>query len=307
MILHHVYANKSNLGDWLSALGIQSLLPEFTIREYLCDEPFVEKTLAALEKADPSDAVIIGGGGLFMDYFRPFWEGFLNIGGRVPFFIWGAGLCDHKKGATRISLDILSRVIDKSRLCVVRDELTREYLSDVSVQGPAACPSLMMISEPSSPGFGVLHVVNYGIAGEKAYGAMRKTAETFAKNSGRPYREVNNRIHPGDREALNRILSLYADSDIIVSSALHGCIIGSAMGKKVLAVSGDWKIESFMGMAGLKDWVIDIDYLEELDSKISELPEQQNCLNRLAPFRDQNRNIADNIRAILQAAPPGKC
>ena len=44
-MIHHVYANRSNAGDWLSALGIQRLLAPLPVTEHLCDEPFVEETL----------------------------------------------------------------------------------------------------------------------------------------------------------------------------------------------------------------------------------------------------------------------
>ena len=82
-MIHHVYANQSNVGDWLSARGIQSLLAPRAVTEHFCDEPFVPATLAALSKAGPEDFIVIGGGGLFMEYFGPFWEGAEQIRTRV--------------------------------------------------------------------------------------------------------------------------------------------------------------------------------------------------------------------------------
>src|SRR5688500_18355984 len=96
-MIHHVYANRSNIGDWLSALGIQSLLGSRPVIEHLCDEPFVAETLAALSACTADDLIVIGGGGLFMDYFTPFWEGFRQIADKVPFCIWGTGYCDLKR------------------------------------------------------------------------------------------------------------------------------------------------------------------------------------------------------------------
>ena len=75
-MIYHVYANQSNAGDWLSARGIQALLAPREVREHLCDEPFVPQTIAALERATEEDFIVIGGGGLFMDYFEPFWKSF---------------------------------------------------------------------------------------------------------------------------------------------------------------------------------------------------------------------------------------
>ena len=84
MTLHHIFANKSNIGDWLSAKGIQSLLSR-KVTEHFCDRPFVKKTLSELARASAKDFIIIGGGGLLMDYFTPFWQGFRKVAARVPF------------------------------------------------------------------------------------------------------------------------------------------------------------------------------------------------------------------------------
>src|ERR1043165_8456109 len=99
-MIHHVFANKSNIGDWLSAQGIQRLLGVPVI-EHLCDEPFVPETLEALRELKANDLIVIGGGGLFMDYFVPFWEGFREIASRVPFCIWGVGYCHIKREDSR--------------------------------------------------------------------------------------------------------------------------------------------------------------------------------------------------------------
>ena len=83
-MIHHVYANQSNVGDWLSAQGIQSLLDPLQVKEHFCDAPFVPDTLKHLAKATERDFILIGGGGLFMDYFAPFWEGFREVATRAP-------------------------------------------------------------------------------------------------------------------------------------------------------------------------------------------------------------------------------
>src|SRR6266850_1555870 len=139
-MIHHVYANQSNAGDWLSARGIQSLLAPREVREHLCDEPFVPQTIAALERATADDFIVIGGGGLFMDYFEPFWKSFQKIAPRVPFAIWGAGACDMKLEPSRPRLELVSKIIRQSRLCKVRDELTRNIFSDCHLPPPVICP-----------------------------------------------------------------------------------------------------------------------------------------------------------------------
>ena len=86
-MIYHVYANQKNIGDWLSARAIQLLIGGGPVVELFCDGPYVKQTLAVLANAGPGDLVVIGGGGLFMDYFVPFWEGFLPIAPRVRFCI----------------------------------------------------------------------------------------------------------------------------------------------------------------------------------------------------------------------------
>lgn len=60
----HVFATKSNIGDWLSARGIQQhLLDSFQIKELYCDSPCVDDTVKFLSGLSANDFVIIGGGG----------------------------------------------------------------------------------------------------------------------------------------------------------------------------------------------------------------------------------------------------
>ncbi len=71
-MIYHIYANRSNIGDWLSARGIQKLLAPLPIIECLCDEPFVEETLQSLSKASAKDIIIIGGGWFINGLFYSF-------------------------------------------------------------------------------------------------------------------------------------------------------------------------------------------------------------------------------------------
>lgn len=124
-MIHHVFANRSNIGDWLSAKGIQRLLQAAPVTEHLCDEVFVAQTLDALNRLEPSDLVLIGGGGIFMDYFAPFWVGLSRLDCLPRYCIWGVGYCDLKAEPSHPPLDLVRRIVAGSELCVVRDELTR--------------------------------------------------------------------------------------------------------------------------------------------------------------------------------------
>jgi polysaccharide pyruvyl transferase WcaK-like protein len=251
-VIHHVFANRSNIGDWLSARAVQRLIGATTVVEHLCDEPFVPHTLAQLRAVKPDDFILIGGGGLFTQYFEPFWSGFESIAPRAAFAIWGVGCCDCKRTDSQPVWPRLAAIVRASRLCAVRDELTRAYLAPCALPPATACPSLTAV-RARRPGWGILHVDSYDVVGAGVYEYMNAVTRQFAAASGRPFRRANNLVQAGSKAALAATLDLYAQSDVIVSSRLHGCVIGLAMGRRVIAVSGDRKVDAFMRDAGLGD------------------------------------------------------
>lgn len=296
-MIHHVYANRSNAGDWLAATGIQSQLGDQSITEHFCDEPFVEDTILALSKCGPGDLVVIGGGGLFMDYFVPFWEGIQRLLPALRYGIWGVGYCDLKREPSRPSTKLLEEIVSQSQFCYVRDELSRNYLSDCQLPSPMLCPSMNAIRERSD-GRGILHVDNYTTAGADVFAAMQLYAEQFAKNTDRAIRRTNNRLERASEKTLQATLDLYASCDIVLSSALHGCLIALAMGKKVLAVSGDWKIESSMAALGMADWVVDIKNVDDLPTRLHDLDTQPSPREAIECARRENRKIGAEVRNI---------
>lgn len=303
MRIHHVFANRANVGDWLSAQGIQLLvrehLAEVGFIEHLCDDPFVDDTLRDLERASDDELILVGGGGLFMDYFAPLWEGLSRLVSRRPVAIWGVGYVDLKHEPSRPPLGLLRAVVAGARLTVVRDELTRQLLG-VALPEPVPCPSLAAVN--SLPlGFGVLHVNNYTTVGAEAYEAMRATGQALAAATHRPYRETNNRIEPGRSDHLDALLERYRRSDIVLSSALHGCVLAVAMGRPVIAVSGDRKIEAFMTSAGLDDWVLGQDELDQIPQVFERLERQSAASAFVADAVGRNRAIAREVAGL--AAP----
>lgn len=294
-MIHHVYANRSNIGDWLSARGIQILLG-LPVSEHFCDEPFVAATLDQLSCLNEDDLIVIGGGGLFMDYFTPFWEGFWPIAQKVPFFIWGVGFVDLKQEPSRPSVELLSGIIEQSRGCWVRDQHTREVLGDLSLPEPIPCPSFAAIGSELQPEPAVLHSANLTTVGQAAYDEMRGVAEFFAASSGRIFRETNNRIPNPSEEALQRVVDLYARSDVILSSRLHGCVIALSLNRKIVAVSGDHKIDSFMKEAGLEDWCLNFDQLDEVLPTLKSISSQAAVPEFVGRVRGLNQRIAEIVR-----------
>ena len=295
-MIHHVFANQSNIGDWLSAIGIQSLLAPYPVQEHFCDEPFVAETLASLSRLSQDDLLIIGGGGLFMDYFTPLWQGLEQLPLRAPMILWGVGYCDLKLEASQPPIDLLRRTILRSRHCFVRDEITRRLLNLPNLPPPSGCPSLCAINPAAITERAILHVDNCTTVGAATFEAMDAASHAFAGATGRKHRNFNNRIETGRRKELERGLSLYQRSDVVLSSALHGCIIALAMGRKVLAVSGDWKIEGFMELVGLREWVLSIDELDEVPDRLARIEDQPDVSAAIDRLREQNLAIAKQVK-----------
>ncbi len=298
-MIYHVFANRSNIGDWLSAKGIQKLLAPADITECLCDVPYIEETMEILSKATAQDLIVIGGGGLLMDYFVPFWKAFQPIAQRVPFCIWGVGYCDLKLEPSLPTGRLIEAIVNQSKLCYVRDELSRSHLPHCQLPEPVPCPSINVIQPAPTPGKDLLHVVNYSTAGAGTYDQMCLAAQQFVADKGIAYRETNNRVKKDNVDEMSRVLAHYANSDIVLSSALHGCIIAVAMGKKVLAVSGDRKIEAFMEAVGLGNWVLDITQVSSVRSRLDEIVSQPDPRMMLEGVRQKNEGIASRVRSIM--------
>ena len=295
-MIRHVYANRSNIGDWLSARGIQALLGARDITDHFCDAPFVEETLAVLAATTEDDLIVIGGGGLLMDYFEPFWRALAEAPPRAPLFLWGVGLCDLKAEASKPPRALLRQIAKIADLCVVRDLGTWDHIALPHLPPPVLCPSLAAVGA-ETPGRGILHVDNYTTVGAAAFDRMDSEARRFAGATGRPYRRTNNRLERVDEAALQQVLDLYRASDLVLSSALHGCLVALAMGRPVLAVSGDWKIEGFMQAVGLGEWVIDATEVERVAELLPELPRQIVPWDRVAAAVEDNRRVAAAILA----------
>jgi len=160
---------------------------------------------------------------------------------------------------------------------------------------PVLCPSVNAVDTLLEKGKDLLQVVNYTTAGAETYEAMCSAAEMFVKKTGRVYRETNNLISKDSENKMAQILSRYENSDIVLSSALHGCIIGVAMGLKVLAVSGDRKIEAFMEAVNLKDWALDTSEVNLVQERLQEIESQIDPISILNNARRDNYDVAQKI------------
>lgn len=294
--IFHISANRSNIGDWLSAMGIDITLAPLRIHPLYCDRRFVKRTMARLRYSEENDLIVIGGGGLLHGYFAPFWEALSQVSLRVPYVVWGVGICEKQLGDSQSLSRVLADVLQGAEMVVVRDPRSSEYLSTLSVESRIVpCPSAVLFDHTWPEGRGMLHVKHRKLLPRDTLDAISDILSNYATATGREYREVDNIVRAGSRHDLIGVLDCYARSDIIVSSRLHGCLIGAAMGKRVLAVSADRKLDAFMETVALEDQVI-----EETDiGNLEDLLYADSISAPARPYaswaRNLNENVADDV------------
>jgi polysaccharide pyruvyl transferase WcaK-like protein len=300
-VIHHVFANRSNVGDWVSARGIQSMLVDHEISEHLCDEPFIPETIERLSAAAPTELIVIGGGGLYMDYFTPFWEAFLPLAHERRFVLWGIGVCDLKDEDSNGPSALHTEIAELAALCVVRDEPSWQHLGVPALPDPVPCPSHLALAPRPTSTRGLLHSANLTTVGGSAYRVMRRFGRQIAGETRRYYAETNNRIEPDDAQAFEHVLEAYAAADVVLSSRLHGCILGLTMGRPVIAVSGDHKVDAYLETLGLGAWVCQNNDLRALPSMLRAADDQPWPREALERIVAANRAVGATVRALANA------
>jgi hypothetical protein len=204
-----------------------------------------------------------------------------------------------KRKQSRPPAKLISEIVRQSRLCIVRDELTRENLSDCPLPPPVICPTVVAVPTRRGELKRLLHVDHYDNVGEETYRRVLAIAEEFADRTGRSYRQTNNLIPTSRDAALQYILDLYGSADLVLTSRLHGCIIALATGRRVLVVSADRKVESFMRAAGLAEWVCDLDDINSVPARLEMLPQQRLPAEFVERGRQQNREVGRQVSALV--------
>lgn len=247
MAIFHLYSNRHNIGDLFSALGIKKLLKGKNLTDlYWCDSA---ATRLALENLSSQDKLIVGGGGLLMDYFEEMWKAVLKVPSEALLVIWGIGFCHHKSSDTSLNKSLMKKIVERADLVAVRDRVTFEMLGEFSNKiRLSGCPSVVVAKEwKRRKQKYLLHVIHPELLLEEVI-EWRDTANKLAKKSGLKYVEIN---HLAPRNELSRHLYLqalkyyYTHSKIVISSRLHGVILASALGVPLIPVSADHKIEAY--------------------------------------------------------------
>ncbi len=244
-----VYANPTNMGDYASHLGLKQLAG-FCGVELLCDGPAVSSTLSMLKRGPgPGRSwgpVLVGGGGLFHDYFDDFWRGLLDT--KVPFAIFGVGINETAKFRRRTDPGILRELALRAIAIHVRDEFTRRVLEENGAESVTVglCPSVHYIRRLADrmPRMSshLLHVVHEADlrGAEVDASALKQSLRQSANQLGLKYDETN---HMGTLSS--KLLKRYLRAAVVVASRLHGCIFSYALGIPFVGIECDYKLHAF--------------------------------------------------------------
>ncbi|MDD4890407.1 MAG: hypothetical protein PHU85_10800 [Phycisphaerae bacterium] len=312
-MLYYCCANRLNVGDYLSMLGVERLMG-LPGRELYMEEKglFNRRTFhGKLARIQAEDDLLIGGGGLLKDSFERYWRDILRLHEerRFRMCLFGVGTCEPKRPGADAGLpqNIIDAIFDRARIAYIRPPLDR--LGAGGKARVTLCPSIGYLadraadahSSPPEPHNRLLYVAHARLAGPSQTDRIRTALQDFCKERRWGYDETDNRV---SRTCdLTCILGKYEAASHVVTSRLHGYIISRALRKRVVAISADRKIDAFAGQVGDP---VPVDSMGFSDSELfRRIPAATAWdMNRLRMANDELKVVASSIRAALQSGQP---
>lgn len=248
-VICYVSADPTNIGDRVSALGVQHMfgvagIETFASRAGLSATKKLFKRLVLSRK---NVLIVVGGGGLLQKCFEPFWEILLETG--LDFVLFGVGANELLPERTLPSEDVIDALGVNALGLHVRDAWTAELFTSSSNLRIGVCPSVNYLyrkygwfgcSVPKDLLLHVCHPTDIRMAGGNL-NDIRSKVKKIAEARNLIYGEVNH-----IDEKLSTLISQYKKSKLIVSSRLHGCIFSYALGLPFIPISTDRKTEAFI-------------------------------------------------------------
>lgn len=246
-MIYYLCANNINIGDYFSMLGVKHSvgLPG--------NEIFLEKSSISLPERlklfKKTDVLIIGGGGILKDYFEKFWIEILKFQKKIGYkiYIFGIGVCDHKdvSKSTIMNRDIIFEILNVSKINYIRSPIN--FLKSDKIE-ETFCPSMYYVYDKylklaGSEKNQLLYVSHESLVGKNKDLEIINNLQEYCKKNNLLYTQINNIAK--NQNAIDFMMENYLSSKIIVTTRLHGYIIAKSLGKKVLAISKDNKIDGF--------------------------------------------------------------
>jgi len=267
----YIYANRRNVGDYISFLGIKQYVGEDGV-ELFCSPVWASKLnyyLALIQKINPNCTLVIGGGGLFQPVFADFWLSILRSD--LKFIVAGVGI-NKMQGRALLDASLLNKIVDKSQWITVRDNMSVEILQDINGTDKCIamgiCPAVAFVNarhwidtekvKVNNILLHVYHPSDLRLAGAN-FDKICLTLKGIAKANSMEYIQ-----HSNMSSDFSSVLKLFTKSRIVFSSRLHGCIISHSMGIPYVPLVCDDKMTSFLKTHTMKSGYSPID-MENLE------------------------------------------
>ena len=245
----YIYANKRNVGDYISHLGLKEIVG-LNGPSLFCSPVWLvefKQHIETLRKHNNDVLLVIGGGGLLQPVFEPFWEVVLSSG--LRFSAHGIGV-NRMTGRGELNKALFEKIGEKAEHLGVRDHYSRKMFETNVKKLPtlSACPSInysyprywKKAAASKNVLLHLIHPSDVRLAGANLQ-SISENLKKIAFDLGLDYQEHTN-MDSSHIRMLNRVRK----SKVIVSSRLHGCIMGYGMGIPFLPLLCDEKIGEFL-------------------------------------------------------------
>jgi len=268
----YIYANRRNVGDYISFLGIKQYVGEDGV-ELFCSPVWAGRLnyyLALIQRINPNCTLVIGGGGLFQPVFSDFWSSILRS--NLKFIVSGVGI-NKMQGRELMDSALLNSIVDNSQWISVRDNMSVEILQDIGGTNNrltmGICPAVAFVNSRHWVGYPkvkennillhVYHPSDLRLAGAN-FDKICVVLKEIAKANSMEYSQ-----HSNMSADFSGVLTLFSKSRIVFSSRLHGCIISHSMGIPYVPLVCDDKMTSFLESHTTKSGYSPID-MENLET-----------------------------------------
>jgi hypothetical protein len=235
------YSPVDNIGNYTSVLGIHEMLgfvPDVWSCHSCVDWDFVNKNYKL---------IIIGGAGLLHGVFNSFWKD-VSEQCEVPVICWGIGACFPRSARDKTepaSREYVNDVFDRALLVDLRDQRTVDYYgcakATICFCPTAAWVRSIGLHEPAQKSKGLLLVEHLELVPDQDISCRRR----LLKDSGYNFRFAGN-VQTRRHGVLDIVQNMYWGSSTIVTTRLHGAIIGRSMNLPVIVSSYDDKLDAFV-------------------------------------------------------------
>ena len=290
-VIWHFYANKVNMGDWASMLGIRQFLSaaisqEIDFVDHLLLHEVTKREVDEINRS--ADIVVVGGGGLWRRTDLPL--GWLwNITPellcaiRCPIVFYSIGLNKEYHRSTEFVLNQratsgIVQAVQRAALVGVRDYWTLDWLCNLNVCEPylVPCPSMLLqvdnrVESVQNDIIGLNTVPLGRIAKRNASFALMEDLLEWVVSEGFKLRYLCHSPHPtdfslqlqdifpGDLVAPRNpyeLLNSYASVKMVIGMRAHSILFAFNQNRPVFAVRYNQKCEAFMKLLGVEHYSI---------------------------------------------------